>query len=431
MNSVNNEPVVIMPNDVNTYDDCCYCKDNDWFIKTIPQKMLIISSKYCFSESLKFTIGSYDPIAKKIINETQFINGLAKVGAWKIRIHLMLLYSASLRCITGETRLYDDDYGLTNDQLHALEPKLYSNWLTHYINNEKFYNLSYDWGMYQYMLLVVRQILPWLVLNTFVNDLECAKLIAFLLYKIKHTFSIIQKIEIKKQSEPVPVANAEHRRILKWHVDTEFLDFQGIQDQLNSALARLYLQHFQNYKKSKYFHSLCSKKFHKNKLNPMNIDLYWIDQNLKVCSKLYEQNLPALEKEAPGATYNEFMFSHLKTLEERLQHSRQVNHLSTVKHLFSHPEFRRQWMRLLQLFRQPSMYQLLSNTCSLKQCLWYGCHKKSVKLRKCKHCNSAFYCSRKCQKQHWSKHRIRCRRSTDRDMMIQILLNRTFMRTLS
>ena len=38
-----------------------------------------------------------------------------------------------------------------------------------------------------------------------------------------------------------------------------------------------------------------------------------------------------------------------------------------------------------------------------------NCHKIDCKLRTCKNCRYVLYCSRKCQKNDWNQHKLKCK----------------------
>lgn len=40
-----------------------------------------------------------------------------------------------------------------------------------------------------------------------------------------------------------------------------------------------------------------------------------------------------------------------------------------------------------------------------------GCHETITKAKKCGTCRQAWYCSEECQREHWARHRLTCKRS--------------------
>lgn len=63
---------------------------------------------------------------------------------------------------------------------------------------------------------------------------------------------------------------------------------------------------------------------------------------------------------------------------------------------------------ILQFIENSYTFKIWNNITNMKQCHWKNCLKKEKHLKRCRKCRSAFYCSKKCQKQDWKLGNHRC-----------------------
>ena len=71
----------------------------------------------------------------------------------------------------------------------------------------------------------------------------------------------------------------------------------------------------------------------------------------------------------------------------------------------------------LSYFNDKKVVRVCKNLAMMKQCCYFKCLKKDIKLKKCKQCLSVFYCSKICQKRDWiDQHRESCKPKKTRDM---------------
>ena len=63
---------------------------------------------------------------------------------------------------------------------------------------------------------------------------------------------------------------------------------------------------------------------------------------------------------------------------------------------------------LRKIHKQQSRKWHENNIVKKKRCLYGDCMTTEKRLKRCKNCFSASYCSRKCQKKHWNVHREKC-----------------------
>ena len=74
--------------------------------------------------------------------------------------------------------------------------------------------------------------------------------------------------------------------------------------------------------------------------------------------------------------------------------------------------------KIAQTLQNKQDVAVLSNMAMFKQCNFYQCNKKNVRLKRCKQCLSSYYCSRLCQKKDWLFHRRVCKQLKSRDYSI-------------
>lgn len=422
------EAKMITLNDVES--ECCNCKDSSWLIKSIPKQILLDSALKVFKHSWLDTIKSYDTKTTKIINEDEFIADIVKIGAGNVALYLRILWEASSHCLTGEDKLDDVDYGLSDETLHSLQFKMFADWLEHYMNNQQFYHLSFDFNMYQWFILIMPRLISCFVYHMPSDDVQSGKLVGDLLLKITNMTNIVQRIATCSDKYMLEQQTTESHVIKMYKsksdsennkkrlvIGTQFLDFQATVNKLNAMLSQLCLLQFCNIEKANEFGNLCS--YHGKDDDSKMIPLYWINQDIPNCRRLFDATQSGKRKPV-DITFSGWMERELST-KDRLNKLRFTHSNSIHNRVVKNKEYRLQKEKLFKLLHNPKMHRLLINTCKFKQCLWWKCHKKDIKLVRCGQCKSAFYCSKQCQKKHWRCcHKNHCTPMKQRDITMQI-----------